>query len=40
MEVKTTFFSIESSKTLGPDGFGARFFKPYCEVLRMIYLTL
>jgi len=26
MEVKSALFSIESSKTLGPDGFGAGFF--------------
>ena len=29
MEVKSALFSIESSKTPRPDGFGAGFFKQY-----------
>ena len=34
MKVKSTLFSIESSKTPGPDGFGAGFFKQYWEFLK------
>jgi len=33
-EVKATLFSIGSSKTLGPDGFGAGFFKHYWDVVK------
>jgi len=33
-EVKSTLFSIESSKTPGPDGFGAGFFKRYWDVVK------
>jgi len=40
MEVKTSLFSIESSKTPGPDGFGAGFFKQYWEVLKNDSLTV
>jgi len=34
MEVKSALFSIESSKTPGPNGFGAGFFKQYWEFLK------
>jgi len=34
MEVKSALFSIDSSKTPGPDGFRARFFKQYWEVVK------
>ena len=34
MEVKSTLFSIDSSKKPGPDGFGSGFFKQYWEVLK------
>jgi len=33
-EVKSALFSIESSKTPGPDGFGAGFFKQYWNVVK------
>jgi len=33
-EVKSALFSIDSSKTPGPDGFGAGFFKQYWEVVK------
>ena len=34
IEVKAALFSIDSSKTPGPDGFGAGFFKKYWEILK------
>jgi len=33
-EVKAALFSIDSSKTPGPDGFGAGFFKQYWDVVK------
>ena len=33
-EVRITLFSMDFSKTLGPDGFGARFFKTYWSILK------
>ena len=33
-EVKDALFSIDSSKTPGPDGFGAGFFKHYWDVIK------
>jgi len=33
-EVRTTLFSIDSFKTLGPDGFGAGFFKNYWHIIK------
>jgi len=33
-EVKAALFSIDSSKTLGPDGFGPGFFKQYWDLVK------
>jgi len=33
-EVKSALFSVDSSKTPGPNGFGARFFKQYWDVVK------
>jgi len=33
-EVKEALFSIDASKTLGPDGFGVGFFKHYWELIK------
>jgi len=33
-EIKEALFSIESTKTPIPDGFGAGFFKPYWELIK------
>ena len=33
-EVKQALFNIDSSKTLGPDGFGVGFFKHYLNIIK------
>ena len=33
-EIKSVVFSIDSNKTLGPDGFGAGFFKLYWQMIQ------
>jgi len=39
MEVKFALFSIESTKTLGPDGFGAGFFKQYWKLVKQDFFN-
>jgi len=35
VEIKQALFSIDSSKTPDPDGFGAGFFKHYLELIKL-----
>jgi len=38
-EVKEALFSIDSSKTPGPDGFGSGFFKQYWELIKQDFFS-